>query len=169
MYLLIGTRQAAIPVLQSLRKQEWQRNPESYRLAPDEFWSEGVLLLFSRVGPKRALVIITSVYLVWARADQWPVRRAKHYLSVRALLEEVKITPVMSSAGSGICWTSISSLCNWHSSILLAEFKQLWYRRGVRGQKTSSCVVTNCYRLQWASNYSNGVSVSMNVTTISSF
>lgn len=72
-------------------------------MAPDEFRSEGVLLTFSRVGPEMALIVLTSVYLVWAHADQLPVIRAKHLLCVRALLEQVKMIPMMSRVGGGIC------------------------------------------------------------------
>lgn len=69
--------------------------------------------------------------------------------------------------GSGIFWASLSSWCPWHpaSSSLSSSSCAV---DGVQGQKTSSRVVTNRYKLQWASNYLNGVSASMNVTTISS-
>lgn len=70
-------------------------------------------------------------------------------------------------SGGGIFWTSLSSWCSGHpaSSLLSSNSRAV---DSVQGQKPSSCVVTNRCKLQRASNDLNGVSVSMNVTTVSS-
>lgn len=98
-----------------------------------------------------AWLTIMSTSMVWAPGDEIPQPSALW-----------RKRGMQAGAGSGISETLWAD-CVTHSSILSTEFEQ-WCYRQCTGPKKSSCVVTDCYRLQWASNYLNGVSASVNVT-----